>query len=205
MNTSRVSESLESADWWDFSIPCHGVVVGRAEAYRTLSWGGGGDRCGGGRCRISLGTWVRLYLCYIINKVHSKTNSSIQITPMACLYSFMYTRSLTHWTWIHWVLTMSQFVSLMASGPLSWTLSVHWLAPCKRWVLRNGVWRCDPESCRGYGGGEKPWALEQRKDPKKMFPKLPWQLLSGCVCERAEVGKSFLSLPSWVPGLSVWP
>lgn len=36
-------------------------------------------------------------------------------------------------------------------------------------VLRDEIM----ESFRDYGAGEKPRALEQRKDPKSIFPMLP--------------------------------
>lgn len=64
--------------------------MGRAEAYITL----GIERQVG--YRTSLGAWVRLYLCYIINKVHSKTISSIQITPIARLFVFIHAYTYSH-------------------------------------------------------------------------------------------------------------
>lgn len=67
--------------------------MGRAEAYRILGTGEGGKVR---ECIISLGAWVRLYLCYIINKVHFKTISSIQIAPMACLFVFIHVYTFSH-------------------------------------------------------------------------------------------------------------
>ena len=80
---NRVSEWLENADWWNFAVSHHGVVVSGAEALEP--WVPGGSYV-----EIPLGTWVRLSLHCIINKGLPQTVSSIQVTPIVCLFLFIH-------------------------------------------------------------------------------------------------------------------
>lgn len=152
-----MSEWLEGADWWDFSVPHHGVVVGRAEALEPWV-------LGGGYVEIPLSNWVRLSLHYIINKGHLKTISSIQVTPIVCLFIFIQIH-------IHSLIGFEFLEQVLCAHVSSWGFLGLSTFQLTGWLMaRDECWEMlfgevIMESFRDYRA-IVPWALEQRKDLK---------------------------------------
>lgn len=121
-----MSEWLEGADWWHFSMPHHGVVVGGAEALEPWA-------LGGSYVETPLGPWVRLSPHYIINKGRPQTVSSIRVTLIVCLFLFIHIHihARTGLEFLEYVLC----ANLCSGGFLGLShkhLSVNWLAHGKR-------------------------------------------------------------------------